>query len=179
MKAVAKAVEEPKPIFSPISVTDIAGLAMSRRFACSIRSLVWYLSGRHSKRVLEGTAEMERCLANQLRQAGEFYPLGEMLFDIRSRDALLPRPESTAHRRPARDSAPLETPKLAHKDHAQRPEIKLISLFRLVDQIGQLECRMPQSFILEEQPRRKASLIDPDVDAGIRRSGTEIEEGEP
>jgi hypothetical protein len=42
--ALANELEQPRPVVSPISVTDISGVA-SKTFACSIRRLAWYRSG--------------------------------------------------------------------------------------------------------------------------------------
>src|SRR5262249_2937055 len=63
--------------------------------------------GRHAERPLEGPAEMIRAQPNTVREGSERYLLGDVFFDVRGHDPLLPGGETAARRRfdAARSSA--------------------------------------------------------------------------
>src|SRR6516162_8468903 len=113
--------------------------------------------GRHAERPLEGPAEMVRAQPNTVREGSERYLLGDVFFDIRGHDPLLPGGETAARRRfdAARSSA------AAHelmRQHGAECLAVMPIVTAALDQPAQFDRGVPQRLVFEEQAWRQGRV---------------------
>jgi len=105
---------------------------------------------RQAEGLLERPTEIVRAQTDQLGKPGERYLLGKVLIDIGGDDALLPSRETPSHRSFAAPNPGIEP--------------------------RQLERRLPQRVVLEEQPRGQDRACGAHLTRRPHLSGIEIEE---
>src|SRR6476659_3061622 len=129
---------------------------------------------RHSERLLEGTAEIVRAQADELREGRQRYLLGKMFLDVGGDRALLPSGKSATGGSLDAWSPGIETPKLMREDGAEGFAVAPV-VGPAVDQCRQLERRFPQRAIFEEQAgrKRRVDIARPGIDRYL--GGIEIE----
>src|SRR6516164_7865205 len=106
--------------------------------------------GRHAERPLEGPAEMIRAQPNAVREGGKRYLLGDVFFDIRGHDPLLPGGETAARRRFDAAHAGAAAHELMRQHDAECLVVMPI-LTAALDQVAQFDRGFPQRLVFEEQ----------------------------
>src|SRR2546430_4162772 len=130
--------------------------------------------GRHAERSLERPAEMICAQPNEARQGGERDMLGDVVFDIRGYDALLPAGEAAACRRFDAARASVAAPELVCQHHAER--LAILSIFSAVlDQGRHFDGCFPHRAVFEEQARRQGRARCTRAWSERRFGGIEIE----
>jgi hypothetical protein len=116
------------------------------------------------------------CETDQLGKPGERYLLGKVLIDIGGDDALLPSRETPSHRSFPAPNPGIEPRQLVRQDDAESLKIGSAGRGRTLDQPRQLERRLPQRVVLEEQPRGQDRACGAHLTRRPHLSGIEIEE---
>src|SRR4029077_15399056 len=109
---------------------------------------------RNAERLLEGAAEIVGAQMNELRQRIERYRLGEVFLDVRGNETLLPNSKATPHRRCAARNDAMAAQQLMRDHHAKRLAIT-IGIGARLDRCRELDRRVPQWVVFEEQARRE------------------------
>src|ERR1700719_2818072 len=128
----------------------------------------WYAEG-----LLERPTEIVRAQADQLRERGERYRFVKVVLDIGDDGPLLPSGESAADLRFHERRPGMEAHQLMRQYDTESFDIEPIVRAGGFDQCRQLERRIPQPAIFEEQPRRKRHVSKTKFRA--ESSGIEIE----
>ena len=123
--------------------------------------------------MLEGPAEIVPAQADELRKRVERYLLHKMFLDVGGDDPFLPRGEAAPELGRDGGHPAVESDEFMRKHDAKRVEIEPIFRAGTVDQALQLESRVPQRCILEEQPRGKGYVREPQCQIELR--GIEVE----
>ena len=137
-----------------MSVTEDARFA-NNILACSMRRAGVISVRRYAERLLERPAEIVRTQANKLRESPERYLLGEVLLDVGRNRPLLPGSEAAPSGRSDAWGPGVETHEFMCQDGAESFEIGAAVGACTLDQPLELERRVPQCGVLEEQPRHE------------------------
>src|SRR6266542_4784521 len=115
---------------------------------------------------------------NELRQHMEWYRFGEVLFDVGGDGTLLPNRKAAPRWRPAAPKIALHAQEFVRDHDGERFTIAL-GFAAIFDCYRQLDRRLPQHVIFEEQPGRKRRRRRARIGVDRHLGGIEIETDDP